>query len=285
MSLSHPCRATALACTALLATTAGAADMTFTPTTGGGVVIYSAPGAPAIHVQPTGEVQVPGLPAAPVGGTNAVCHDGSGTLQRCDTAALAGPAGAAGPTGPQGIQGPQGPAGSQGVPGTNGTNGINGTNGSNGRSAVLASTPEPAGANCLYGGQRVQTGLQGDPLQTSYVCNGAPGANGGLTGVVHGCFVDSAPLVAGIPTPTSGVALYAVSKDISGPAPTYTISLASAQADAAYTVLLDGRTSTGRALALTATAKTRAALTLQQGWLNQDVESSTPLSICFMLTR
>jgi hypothetical protein len=94
---------------------------------------------------------------------------------------LVGPQGVAGPAGPQGIAGAQGPAG---------TNGVNGTNGSNGLNALIKTTAEPAGANCTYGGTKIETGLDANmngvldageinAAQTTYVCNGAGGGGGG----------------------------------------------------------------------------------------------------------
>lgn len=372
---------------ALPAGIACAADMTFTPASNSNVIIYSAPNMPAVRVQPTGEVQLPGLPGTPASGTSGVCHDANGTLQRCDPAALAGPAGpqgaqgSQGPTGPMGPQGPEGPPGVQGVQGAagsqgatgadgaaganganghsaliaisleapgahcadggqklevgvdangngslepdeiepaqtsylcngakgdtgatgakgdtgatgqagavgaNGTNGANGQPGADGQSAVLTMAAEPAGANCANGGQRINYGV-GSSVQTSYVCNGANGANGsngGLSGVVHGCFSDDP--ASGIGNAT-GTGYSQISKNPAGP--TYTISFSTAFANAAYTVLLDGRTATGRALALSVpatTGKTAAQLQLARGWLEADSEAAQPLSICFMLAQ
>ena len=75
--------------------------------------------------------------------------------------------------------------GSNGTAGTNGTNGTDGTNGTNGLNTLLSIANEPAGANCVYGGNKVSTGTDanvnsvldaGEVSATSYVCNGAPGA-------------------------------------------------------------------------------------------------------------
>jgi hypothetical protein len=88
-----------------------------------------------------------------------------------------------GPTGPAGVAGPQG---IQGLAGTNGTNGINGSNGFN---ALVKTTAEPAGANCVAGGTKVETGLDANnngvldlaeinAAQTTYVCNGVQGVQG-----------------------------------------------------------------------------------------------------------
>ena len=88
-----------------------------------------------------------------------------------------GASGAVGAVGPQGIQG---------VAGTNGTNGLN---------ALVKTTVEPAGANCVAGGTKVETGLDANnngvldlaeinAAQTTFVCNGAGGAipNGNAQG-------------------------------------------------------------------------------------------------------
>jgi hypothetical protein len=74
--------------------------------------------------------------------------------------------------------------------GQNGANGQNGSNGQNGLTSLIATTPEPAGANCANGGVAVQTGLdlnndgilQSTEVQhTLYVCNGTNvGCSGGL---------------------------------------------------------------------------------------------------------
>ena len=44
----------------------------------------------------------------------------------------------------------------------NGLNGTNGTNGTNGYNTLMATTAEPAGANCTYGGLKVTSGLDTD---------------------------------------------------------------------------------------------------------------------------
>ena len=86
-----------------------------------------------------------------------------------------------------GAVGAAGVAGPQGIPGVAGTNGLN---------SLIKTTVEPAGANCATGGTKVETGLDannngvldaGEVLaaQTTYVCNGAGGAAGGI-GVFNG---------------------------------------------------------------------------------------------------
>jgi hypothetical protein len=96
-----------------------------------------------------------------------------------------GSQGPAGPQGPQGAQGPQGPQGSQGPAGPAG-----GPQGPQGLSALLVTTPEPVGANCGFGGVRMETGIDrngdGDldeegelnASATKYLCNGAQGLRG-----------------------------------------------------------------------------------------------------------
>jgi len=123
---------------------------------------------------------------------------------------VAGPTGATGPSGADGVgitstvdngdgtftlnysdgssfttsnlTGPSGASGPQGIAGTNGTNGLN---------ALIKTTSEPAGSNCINGGTKIETGLDADgngtlnsaevnASQTQFVCNGAdaqPSAN------------------------------------------------------------------------------------------------------------
>lgn len=87
-----------------------------------------------------------------------------------------GPTGATGPQGPSGAPGPQGPAGQPGHAGAPGLN-----------SLVLV-TPEPIGAHCQTGGERIDIGLDtngngmldsDEVQQTTYVCNGAAAARRG----------------------------------------------------------------------------------------------------------
>lgn len=65
--------------------------------------------------------------------------------------------------------------------------GPDGNGGGDGKNALVSIAAEPEGANCTFGGQRVDTGLDedGDGVldpeeveQTTYVCDGAPGPNG-----------------------------------------------------------------------------------------------------------
>ena len=111
---------------------------------------------------------------------------------------VAGPSGASGTNGAQGIQGAPGVPGPQGIQGLTGPIGAAGSNGLNGQNALVKTTLEPAGANCLTGGVKVESGLDANnngildaaevnALLTTYVCNGLTGPSGaqgtqGLTG-------------------------------------------------------------------------------------------------------
>jgi hypothetical protein len=87
--------------------------------------------------------------------------------------------------GTPGPQGPQGPAGPQGAAGQNGQNGNNGKN------ALIRTTPEAAGANCVNGGVKIEAGLDADgngqlsdaevnASQTKFICNGSGSSGTGL---------------------------------------------------------------------------------------------------------
>jgi hypothetical protein len=69
----------------------------------------------------------------------------------------------------------------------NGISGQNGANGTNGLSGMVKVSPEPAGAMCQNGGQRIDSGLDldsnnaltaGEINSTQYVCNGKDGVDG-----------------------------------------------------------------------------------------------------------
>jgi hypothetical protein len=105
--------------------------------------------------------------------------------------------GTVGATGPTGLTGPAGAQGIQGLPGTNGTNGAVGANGTNGLTALVKTTAEPAGPNCVSGGTKVENGLDANnngildagevnSVQTTYVCNGVGGGNNIISS--HGSF-------------------------------------------------------------------------------------------------
>lgn len=262
-----------------VSTLAVAADMTLTPAAGSATVIQSAAGAAALRVQSNGEVQLPGIAATPAAGITAVCHDANGTLGRCDPAALAGTQGPAGPAGPAGATGPQGAAGVQGPKGD---------------AWMVNATTEAVGANCASGGYRLDVGKDanannaldaGEITSTRYACNGAqgvqgvqgiqgpPGAGGvsGVTEVHHGCFDAAGTVASG-----SGYSVALASG-------VYTVSFSPAVGAGNYSLMLDGRTSTGRALALASGGNPSAGITLTPGWL--DAGGETIQRICFWLAR
>jgi len=76
--------------------------------------------------------------------------------------------------------------GGDGATGPAGANGASGAPGPGGHDSLAASVPEPAGAHCAFGGTRTSTGLDAngdgtlaatEVTSTTYVCNGAPGAD------------------------------------------------------------------------------------------------------------
>lgn len=108
---------------------------------------------------------------------------------------LTGPQGATGSTGAQGAigltgpQGPQGPIGLTGPQGAAGAQGPQGSSGSNGQNTLVKTTTEPISFSCLYGGVKVEYGLDANgngtlesgeinSALTKYVCNGATGQTG-----------------------------------------------------------------------------------------------------------
>jgi hypothetical protein len=84
------------------------------------------------------------------------------------SAGLAGTSGATGAQGPPGVAGATGATGPQGVPGEEGSPGAPGSQ--------IEVTPEPPGANCATGGERIDVGEVVDGgfeiQQSTYVCNG-----------------------------------------------------------------------------------------------------------------
>lgn len=241
----HPYRKLAAAAIACALGTAAAQDMVFTPAPNGSVVIETPAAAPALRVQPSGAVQLPGLPAAPSTLTSTVCHDANGVLGRCDPAVVGGQQGAQGPQGPQGPQGVQGPPGAQGLPGQTGPQGPAGQNG-----AVGATGP---------------AGPKGDP-------GNAGSGVVGLAETRHGCFGPSG-------TPVSGAG-YAVAPANGN----YTVTFNPALGTGAYTLLMDARTNTGRALAVVTSGDVTSGLVFTPGWLAAD-GPETIARICFMLAR
>ena len=111
-----------------------AADLSFTPPSGGGFVIKSPGGAQErFRVQGTGEVTVPGLNGAPTA-NNLTCFDGAGRLGPCAAGIGSGATGATGPTGATGATGVTGPTGATGTAGVTGATGPTGATGATGES-------------------------------------------------------------------------------------------------------------------------------------------------------
>ncbi|HET6244413.1 MAG TPA: calcium-binding protein [Bacteroidia bacterium] len=111
--------------------------------------------------------------------------------------------GATGATGNNGIDGATGATGNNGLDGATGAtgnNGIDGATGATGLNSLTNLTFEPAGVNCINGGQLMETGTDlnndgfldfSEVTSTSYICNGADGAANawallGNTGTVEG---------------------------------------------------------------------------------------------------
>jgi hypothetical protein len=103
---------------------------------------------------------------------------------------LTGPTGAQGPIGLTGPAGANGATGPQGPIGLSGPAGINGTNGNNGLNALINTTTEAAGANCINGGTKIETGIDANGngvleigevnnSLTNFVCNGINGSGNG----------------------------------------------------------------------------------------------------------
>ena len=117
----------------------------------------------------------------------------------------AGPTGPKGASGPQGIQGAKGDKGDTGIQGLTGltglqgiagVNGTNGSNGAKGQNALVNTTTEGAGANCLKGGVKLEYGLDANNNSTleaneinasltKFVCNGNGYADGTSLGQIN----------------------------------------------------------------------------------------------------
>jgi hypothetical protein len=225
--------------------------MTFTPAAGGGVVVHSAPGAPALQVLPSGEVRLPGLPAAPAMATGAVCHDAAGTLGRCDPLAAAG------------AKGDKGDPGAPGAPGSQGAKGDQGDRGDKGDK-----------------GDRGDKGEQGDP--------GPPGAAAAMPGMRPGCFTVAMPAMDRMqPAVITSGQNYVVSAALH---PTdaakrvYFVIFDTPPGGLDSTVLLDVRSSSGRALDATVERHYVLDLILQVN-LGATFPSEEGLSVCFTLVR
>ena len=98
-----------------------------------------------------------------------------------------GPAGDTGEIGVTGANGIDGGIGTDGSPGVDGTNG---TDGDNALNALVNSTLEPVGLNCVNGGIRIDVGVDNDANgvletteidQTQYVCDGGSSSSTMLT--------------------------------------------------------------------------------------------------------
>lgn len=98
--------------------------------------------------------------------------------------ACTGAPGSPGAMGTPGVDGTNGAPGASGPAGSNGAPGTNGTPGTNGASALVRSTPEPAGSHCAHGGTKLEVGIDAngngvldasevDAANTAYLCDGA----------------------------------------------------------------------------------------------------------------
>jgi len=74
-----------------------------------------------------------------------------------------GPEGPPGPAGPQGLQGDPGP---QGPIGLTGPQGAQGDPGQDGLSTLILVTDEPPGANCTWGGKKIESGMDSNRNET-----------------------------------------------------------------------------------------------------------------------
>jgi hypothetical protein len=129
------------------------------------------PQGPSGPTGPQGSTGAPGA-AGPQGTNGATGPQGDGGPPGPQGPSGAnGDAGPAGPQGPAGMSGPQGPAGPQGPSGPMGPSGMPG-------STLQVTAVPPGDPNCPAGGQRIDTGVQGDGgflvEQTAYVCNPPP---------------------------------------------------------------------------------------------------------------
>ncbi|MGV8804794.1 MAG: hypothetical protein ACWA6Y_07515 [Polaromonas sp.] len=168
-----------------------------------------------------------------------------------DTGAV-GPAGAKGDTGPQGPQGAKGDTGAVGPAGAKGDTGAQGPQGAKGDTGAVG----PAGA-------KGDTGVQG--LQGPIGPQG-PKGDSASSQTVHGCF-------SGAAASASGTGYTATRTNNS-----YSLSFTGlTMSNTNYTLLIDARTSTGRAWAIGA-VKVTNGMTLTGGWLDS---AETLGQICF----
>lgn len=123
--------------------------------------------------------------------TTYVCNGDSGSGEPGEPGATGdtGPKGRNASKGDPGDTGPSGPSGDTGAKGQKGDAGPTGPEGATGPSALILTSTEPSGANCAFGGTKVEVGLDADRDgtldtsevdgdQTRYICNGAPGGAG-----------------------------------------------------------------------------------------------------------
>ena len=132
----------------------------------------------------TGEIGVTGA-----NGTNGI-DGGIGADGSTGLVGTNGTDGEVGAVGSPGFNGTNGTNGEDGANGSTGVDGTNGTDGDNAPNALVNSTLEPAGPNCVNGGIRIDVGVDDDANgvletseidQTQYVCDGGSSSNTMLT--------------------------------------------------------------------------------------------------------
>lgn len=275
-------------CLGIVATHAGAADMTLTPAAGSRVVIHSAPGTPALQVLPGGEVRLPNLPATPAIGTTMVCHDATGALGRCNPLASQGPKGDKGDPGEKGDKGDTGatgPAGPVGATGSAGSAGPAGATGSTGATGATGPTG-PAGATGPAGpvGPAGPSGPAGPTGATGPA--GPQGAVAGVSVMRHGCFSVTDPLSNTLAPATriSGNGYTVTSAYGGGQTRSYFIFFDQPPGGLDSTVLLDIRSSPGRSMAATVKRDNIIDLLVTVD-VASNIASGENLSVCFSLFR
>lgn len=145
------------------------AQVVVTPSPGSSFQVHKQDNTPAISVEDSGRVVIPGLPVASEG-TEVLCYDNAGSLGPCAPGTAVGPAGPQGPAGPAGPAGVPGPAGAMGPAGPAGPAGPTGPAGADGLPGAMgpagpAGAPGPAGADGVPGpaGPAGADGLPGAP--------------------------------------------------------------------------------------------------------------------------
>lgn len=201
-------------------------------------------GPKAANAWPTGGTSLKGPP-----GTQGV----QGETGPKGDAGTAGPTGVKGDTGPQGAPGPKGDTGATGAPGSPGLQGPPGTQG-------IQGTPGPAGA-IGPAGSAGPIGPQGPQ---------GPKGDSASSKTVHGCFNGAAASASG--------AGYTATRTNNSYSLSFTgLTMSSTN----YTLLIDARTSAGRAWAIGA-VKVTNGMTLTGGWLDS---AETLGQICFLATE